>query len=132
MQKRANNVTSLEHGTRSPAPPQRHVSPERVVLTLPGTDRPVVRYRVRLHDNHAAPPAPRAPRDDRPDESPADKPRRRVLAETPITTRMLLLVLAVLVGYIAVMVAAFGIAAGAVVVCLGVVVLVATRGRGRR
>jgi hypothetical protein len=44
---------------------------------------------------------------------------------------MLSLVLAVLVGYIAVMVAAFGIAAGAVVVCLAVVVLVATRGRGR-
>jgi hypothetical protein len=45
---------------------------------------------------------------------------------------MLLLVTAVLVGYLTVMVAAFGIAAGAVVVCLGVVVLVATRGRGLR
>jgi hypothetical protein len=102
-----------------------------VVLTLPGTDRPVVRYRVRLHDNHVPPAARTTPRD-RPDESPTDKPKRPVLAETPITARMLSVVLAVLVGYIAVMVAAFGIAAGAVVVCLGVVVLVATRGLGRR
>jgi hypothetical protein len=102
-----------------------------VVSTLPGTDRPVVRYRVRLHDNHAPPVARTTPRD-RPDESPTDRPRHRVLAETPITARMLLLVTAVLVGYVTVMVAAFGIAAGAVVVCLGVVVLVATRGRGLR
>jgi len=100
-----------------------------VVLTLPGTDRPVVRYRVRLHDNHA--PAARATPRDRHVESPTDKPRHGVLAETPITARMLSLVLAVFVGYIAVMVVAFGIAAGAIVVCLGVVVLVATRGRGR-
>jgi hypothetical protein len=50
----------------------------------------------------------------------------------PITRRMSLLVLAVLVGYVTVMVAAFGIAAGAVVVCLGVVVLIAARGRGLR
>src|SRR5437660_8426509 len=77
IQKRANNVTSLEPGTRAPAPPQRHASPERVVLTLPGTDRPVVRYRVRLHDNHAPPVARTTPRD-RSDESPTDQPRRRV------------------------------------------------------
>jgi hypothetical protein len=102
-----------------------------VVSTLPGTDRPVIRYRVRLHDNHAPPVARTTPRD-RPDDSTTDKPRRRVLAETPITARMLSLVMVVLVGYFTVMVAAFGIAAGALVVCLGVVVLVATRGRGPR
>jgi hypothetical protein len=45
---------------------------------------------------------------------------------------MLLLVAAVFVGYLAFIVAAFGIAAGAVVVCFAVVVLVATRGRGPR
>lgn len=123
-------MTSLEPGTRSPAPPRRYASPERVVSTLPGSDRPVVRYRVRLHDNHV--PAARTVPRDRPDELPTDKPRRRVLAETPVTVWTLLLVTAVLVGYLTVMVAAFGIAAAAVVVCLGVVVLVATRGSGLR
>jgi small-conductance mechanosensitive channel len=102
-----------------------------VVSTLPGSDRPVVRYRVRLHDNHVPPAARTVPRD-RADESPTDRPKRRVLAETPITAWTLLLVTAVLVGYLTVMVAAFGIAAGALVVCFGVVVLVATRGRGPR
>jgi hypothetical protein len=57
---------------------------------------------------------------------------RGVPGDMPITRRMSLLVLVVLVGYLAVMVAAFGIAAGAVVVCLGVVVLIAARGRGLR
>lgn len=107
-----------------------------MVSTLPGTDRPVIRYRVRLHDNHAPPVARTTPRD-RSDDSTTDGPttdgpRRRVLAETPITAWMLSLVMVVLVGYFTVMVAAFGIAAGALVVCLGVVVLVATRGRGPR
>jgi len=102
-----------------------------VVSTLPGTDRPVVRYRVLLHDRPARPGRAAGLPYQRSAES-ADRPMRAVPGDMPITRRMSLLVLTVLVGYVAVMVAAFGIAAGAVVVCLGVVVLIAARGRGLR
>jgi hypothetical protein len=100
---------------------------------LPGTDRPVVRYRVLLHDLLSPPATPTA-QGDRPAESaadtPTDRPKHGIVADMPITARMSLLVLAVLVVYVTVMVAAFGIAAGALVVVIGVVVLVAARGRG--
>jgi hypothetical protein len=100
-------------------------------LTLPGSDRPVVRYRVLLHDRPARPGRSTRTPYDRSAES-TDRPMRGVPGDMPITRRMSLLVLAVLVVYVTVMVAAFGIAAGALVVCLGVVVLIAARGRGLR
>ncbi len=120
-------MTSLEPGTRSPAPP-----PEQVISTLPGSDRRVVRYRVLLHDRHAPPATHPTPREGA-DEAPRTaKPWRGVVADMPITAWMLLLVIGVLIGYVTAMVITFGIAAGAVVVGIGVVVLIAARGRGLR
>ena len=110
---------------------------ERVVSTLPGTDRPVVRYRVSLHEGAtAAAPQRRA------DECPVQQPDRRarswrgavadVAAVMPATTRRSSLVVAVCVGYVAAMVAAYGMAGAAVVIGLGGTVLITARCFGRR
>jgi hypothetical protein len=114
---------------------------------VPGTDRPVIRYRVLLHERSRPLPAPNTVPHQRSDEpSGYDQPDSlartwrcvvdTVIADMPVGVRMSLAVLVVLLGYVTLMVAVFGLAGVAVVVGLCVVLLTAHcyagRGSGRR
>lgn len=128
-------MTSLESATRrSPVLPDVDGFPEQVLSTLPGTDRPVIRYRVRLHERSRPLPAPNTlPRQRSEEPAAGDQPRASarcwrcvmdsLVADMPASVRISSLVAAVLLAYGTLMVAVFGLTGVAVVATLLVVLL---------